>query len=105
MSFNKEVYKWVLKIPYGKITTYGFIATLLDNPRAARAVGWALRAVPADTDIPWWRVINAQGYLSIQNTNFPKDIQKGLLEKEGIKVSSKYLVDLDQYLWKPNQKL
>lgn len=101
MNFYKRAYKAIEKIPSGNVTTYGYIATMLGKPRAARIVGWALRNLPADTAVPWWRVINAQGYLSIQNPHFPKDVQKMLLEKEGILVRKKYIVDLERYMWRP----
>jgi methylated-DNA-protein-cysteine methyltransferase-like protein len=100
MTFNSKVYKAVSKIPRGKVTSYGFIATLIGKPRSARQVGWALMNIPNNLDIPWWRVINSKGFISIKNPNVPKDLQKQLLEKEGIHVSSKYVVDLDKYLWR-----
>ncbi|MFC1780507.1 MGMT family protein [Patescibacteria group bacterium] len=100
MTFNKKVYKAVLRIPYGKVTSYGFIATLIGKPRSSRQVGWALMNIPDGCDIPWWRVINSKGFISIKNPNVPKDIQKQLLEKEGLKVSDKYMVDLDKHLWR-----
>lgn len=101
MKFHQKVYKVVRKIPKGKVTSYGFIATLLGKPRAARQVGWALFNMTEDLKIPWWRVINSKGYISIKNPNAPKELQKHLLEKDGIKVSDKFMVDLDKYLWRP----
>ena len=101
MNFSKKVFNLVNKIPYGKIVTYGYIATVIGSPRASRQVGWALATLPPYSEVPWWRVINAQGYLSIKNDNFSKDHQKELLKKEGIVVSSKYIVDLQKYHWRP----
>lgn len=101
MNFNKRVYKLVTKIPKGKVTSYGFIATLLGKPHAARQVGWALFNMVEGLDIPWWRVINSKGFISIKNPNAPKELQKHLLEKDGLKVSDKFMVDLNKYMWRP----
>ena len=104
MNFHKRVFKAVSKIPRGNVTSYGFIATYIDKPRSARAVGWALRTLPYETNVPWWRVINSHGYISIKNPSFSKELQKYLLEKEGIPVSNKFMVDLRKYMWRPNEK-
>ena len=104
MNFHQRVYALVKKIPKGRVTSYGFVATLLGNPRAARQVGWALFNMTEDREIPWWRVINSKGYISIRNPNAPKELQKFLLEKEGIKVSDKFMVDLKKYIWRPHEK-
>jgi methylated-DNA-protein-cysteine methyltransferase-like protein len=104
MSFNEKVYKAVSQIPKGKVTSYGFIATLLGKPRAARQVGWTLFNMVERLDIPWWRVINSKGYISIKNPNAPKELQKHLLEKDGIQVSDKFMVDLNKYMWRPHEK-
>ncbi|MFH1544189.1 MAG: MGMT family protein [Patescibacteria group bacterium] len=99
VSFNSRVYKAVSRIPKGKVTTYGFISALIGSPRAARQVGWALRNTPEGVHIPWWRVINSNGYISIRNPEVTKDLQKELLEKEGVKVSEKYVIKLRIFQW------
>lgn len=101
-NFNQQVYAAVSKVPFGTVTTYGYIATMIGRPRAARIVGWALRNLPEGVDVPWWRIINSQGYISIQNPHAPKELQKLLLEKEGIEVSDKLMVNLNRYLWRPH---
>jgi methylated-DNA-protein-cysteine methyltransferase-like protein len=101
VSFHADVYKAVSRIPKGKVTTYGFIAALIGHPRSARQVGWALRNTPKGVNIPWWRVINATGYISIKNPEVTKNLQKELLEKEGIRVTRKYTVNLKESLWTP----
>lgn len=103
MNFSNRVYKVVSKIPKGKVTSYGFTATLLGKPRAARQVGWALFNMVEGQAIPWWRVINSKGYISIKKPNAPKELQKHLLEKDGIQVSDKFMVDLKKYLWRPKK--
>ena len=103
MNFYQEVYKLVKKIPKGKVATYGQIATLISTPRAARAVGYALRTLPENTDIPWWRVINSKGEISIQNIEHPAEEQSELLKQEGVVISKSneiFSIDLSSYIWK-----
>ena len=102
MTFREKVLKTVSQLPSGKVTNYGFIAILAGKPKAARTIGWILSSIPQDSDIPWWRVINSKGYISIRNTNISKEIQKELLEKEGITVNENFMVDLNKYLWRPD---
>lgn len=100
-GFYEQVYKLTKKIPKGKVATYGQIAALLGKPRSARLVGWALNNCPID--VPWQRVINRHGMISIKNRHATKDLQASLLKKENIKVEFKqgnYWVDLKPYLWK-----
>ena len=102
MNFFAKVYQITKKIPKGRVATYGQIAAMITTPRAARVVGFALRALPAD--IPWHRVINSQGMISIENINCPPELQAKLLFKEDVKVEfieGNYFIDLKKYLWKP----
>lgn len=103
ISFFKEVYKLVKKVPKGKVTSYGRIAALLGKPRAARAVGYALNALSKTQEqtVPWQRVINSQGKISFRGDTGRSILQKKILEKEGIKFSASETVDLDLYGW-PN---
>lgn len=94
------MYQIILQIPLCKVATYGQIAATIGSPRAARQVGWALRVL-SDLQIPWWRVINSKGYLSIKNSQVPKELQKELLEKEGVEVNNKFVVNLKKYQWRP----
>ena len=101
-NFYQLVYKLVRRIPRGRVATYGQVAALLGRPRGARLVGWALRACPPN--VPWQRVINHQGMISIENLNAPKQLQAELLKAEGIKVNfsdNNFWVKLEQYLWRP----
>lgn len=101
MNFYHEVYRWARKIPKGKVATYGQIATLISTPRSAQVVGFALRALPKDNDVPWQRIINSRGRISIQNPKWPQSEQARLLKEEGIEVVFRdhaYWVDLAQYL-------
>lgn len=101
MSFNQLVYRLVAQIPVGKVMTYGQVAALLGRPGAARQVGYALAATPAELDLPWHRVINAQGGIS-RRAN-PDDVayQRMLLEAEGVVFDQQGRVSLRQCRWQP----
>ena len=102
MTFREQVYRKVSEIPEGKVATYGQIARLIDHPRSARQVGFALRALGLNEEnIPWWRVINSRGEITINHGDggIEKEIQSQLLEKEGIVVSNKKTVELIVNLW------
>lgn len=101
-----RIYNSVRKIPKGKVATYGQIAAMVGSPRAARIVGWALRSLDAGTKVPWQRVINKDGMISIENMNCPREQQAALLRSEGVEVTEQdgnFWVDLKQYLWQPGE--
>jgi methylated-DNA-protein-cysteine methyltransferase-like protein len=104
-NFYEQVYAVVRRIPPGKVTSYGRVAKMLGRPNAARAVGYALSALKdrrqdeAYADIPWQRVINSQGRISIVNREHSADRQAELLRAEGIAVSDEHRIDLETYLW------
>jgi methylated-DNA-protein-cysteine methyltransferase-like protein len=104
-NFYEQVYAVVRQIPRGKVTSYGRIADMLGAPNAARAVGYALRALKDKkdnqgySDIPWQRVINSKGRISIVNREFGAQMQADLLRKEGVAVSEELRINLDKYLW------
>ena len=105
MKTYQKVYNLVKKIPQGKVMTYGQIGQILDlNPRV---VGWALnrlvKPTPTAQTVPWQRVINSKGGISTNKLmNIPLDLQKKLLEKEGIEFDKNQKVDLKKYVWKIN---
>lgn len=98
--FKKKVYDAVKMIPKGRVSTYGQIALLIGNPRASRAVGNALHVNPDPEHTPCFRVVNGEGYLSGAFAFGGRDVQKKMLEKDGIRVQDGQ-VDLEKYLWKP----
>lgn len=98
-SFYDRVYAEVRRIPPGRVATYGHVAALAGNPRAARTVGWALHALPDDADVPWQRVINARGGISISKVGLPAELQRALLEAEGVEFRADGTVDLDRWGW------
>ena len=102
--FYQKVYLTVSKIPYGKVATYGQIADLIYAYGSARQVGWALRRLKLPSNIPWHRVINSKGLITMSVSRNGTDwIQKELLEKEGIKLTSKMKIDIKKYLWRPKE--
>ncbi len=98
-GYYDDVYDLVMRIPRGKVSTYGSIAAMTPVPRGARGVGWALAGLGPERAqiIPWWRVINAAGRISNQRN---AALQRELLEAEGIAFDEHGYVDLRRYLWK-----
>ncbi len=104
IAFNEQVWELVRQIPAGKVTTYGRIAEMIPPPRdmnpkdylafGARWVGGAMAGCPAD--VPWQRVINAQGKISLRRG---AEAQRKLLEAEGVQFDGRQRVDLKVYLW------
>lgn len=95
----EQIYAVVKQIPSGNVATYGQIATLAGYYRQARQVGFALHAVPSD-DIPWHRVINAQGKISL-NLEMGGAVQRKLLESEGVVFNGSGVIPLRRYQWQP----
>ena len=94
----ERIWETVRKIPNGKVATYGRIARASGLPRQARLVGYALHNLPLDFDVPWHRVINSQGRISLPKNGGHYERQQRLLVKEGI-VFLKDRVDLKRYEW------
>lgn len=88
-----EVYAVVRQIPRGRVATYGQIAFWLGWAHGARTVGWAMRACPPD--VPWHRVVNSRGEISIADT----ETQRALLEAEGIVFSEAGRIPLRRFAW------
>lgn len=98
-NFYASVYRLVAQIPQGRVTTYGQIARWLGHPSAARAVGYALHALPTGSDFPWQRVINAAGRISSRGDRHYEAIQRTLLEAEGVRFDTYGHVDLQVFGW------
>ncbi len=103
-NFYERVWGVVGEVPRGRVVTYGQVAVVLGAPSAARAVGYALRALPPDTDVPWWRVINAKGGISLRGRGAGADLQRELLEGEGVAFDAADTVDLRVYRWWPEDE-
>lgn len=90
----------IKKIPRGKVATYGQIAALAGNPRAARQVAWVLHSAADKEKLPWQRVINSQGGISLPRYG-GYELQRALLVKEGVKFDSAEHIDLARFQWRP----
>ena len=94
----KIIYELVRQIPEGRVATYGQIARLAKWGRRARHVGWAMHACPED--VPWHRVINSKGEVSRRASSDHHELQRLLLEAEGVLFDDRGRVDLGSFLWK-----
>lgn len=97
----ERIYAAVRRIPSGSVATYGQIARLAGLPRHARQVGYALNALPAGSDLPWHRVVNAGGKISQRAEPHFEGIQRDLLEQEGIVFGPSGAIPLSRYQWDP----
>lgn len=89
----------VQAIPKGQVCTYGQVAVLAGSPGAARQVGWVMAGLSESESeyVPWQRVINAQGKISIRNRGTMADLQRALLQSEGIEFQKNDSVDLTRF--------
>jgi methylated-DNA-protein-cysteine methyltransferase-like protein len=99
--FHRLVYRVVRRVPRGKVVTYGQVAAILGQPRAARAVGTALAALrgPLLDTVPWQRVITASGRCRHRD-GFWGSVQRDLLEREGVRFDRRGHVDLGRFRWR-----
>lgn len=97
--FTRRVYALVRGIPRGRVLSYGEVAALAGKPQAPRAVGGALSAIPDDMEIPWWRVVNGTGRISTSPIHHTAQVQRAMLEDEGVEFGSGGTIDWDRYGW------
>jgi methylated-DNA-protein-cysteine methyltransferase-like protein len=97
-SLHSRIVSIIRRIPGGKVSTYGQIAALAGNPRAARQVVRALHSSSDKQKLPWHRVINSRGMISLQRGQ-GFELQQALLRDEGVAVSDGGQVDLKRFLW------
>lgn len=101
-GFDQRVYAAVARIPPGQLATYGQIAELIGAWGCARQVGWALRRLPLPSEIPWHRVVNADGRIAMTPSREGSDwIQRQLLLAEGIPVDGEGRLPLARFRWRP----
>ena len=104
-DFFKDVIEVVKLIPQGKVTSYGMIVNYLGAKKSSRLVGWALYKVSQNSEIPEYRVVNRNGWLTGKN-NFPtQNYMKDELQKEGLNIKEDSIVDFNKYLWDPIKEL
>lgn len=100
-NYVREFYGIIQLIPKGKVATYGQIAKLAGLPKHARHVGFALKNMADDSVVPWHRVINSQGKISLSKEDgFGENIQAIKLQSEGVVVIDGR-VNLKRYQWNP----
>jgi methylated-DNA-protein-cysteine methyltransferase-like protein len=96
-----RIYAVVRRVPHGRVTTYGAVARIAGLPGHARQVGYALSALPTGTSVPWHRVINAQGKLSLERVGSSSGTtQRIRLVREGVVVSAGGKVSLARFGWR-----
>ncbi|MBJ6752594.1 MGMT family protein [Geomonas anaerohicana] len=100
-STYRHIYAVVYQIPKGQVATYGQVAALAGLPGRARQVGYALSALN-DPSVPWHRVINAKGEISLRSGGSAGDeLQRLRLEEEGVGFDSHGRIPLHIYRWRP----
>lgn len=97
-TFDK-IYETVARIPEGKVATYGQIAAMSGIPRGARVVGWAMQSAPEHLKLPCHRVVNRSGRLAPEHAFGGQEIQRALLEQEGIFFKINGAIDMKKHLW------
>lgn len=98
ISFSEQVKRVIKSIPYGRVATYGQIAFMAGNYRGARQVAWVLHSSSESDDLPWHRVINSKGGISLpQGEGYEQ--QKNLLIAEGIQLDENDRINLKDFLW------
>jgi methylated-DNA-protein-cysteine methyltransferase-like protein len=99
-SFYDRVYAVVSQVPFAHVVTFGQVAALAGSPRAARATGYALHALPWESPVPWWRVVNVTGAISLRAGPGPA-LQRQLLVEEGVIFGLAGCIDLERFGWLP----
>lgn len=105
----RRIWRTVARIPRGRVATYGQIADLAGLGRGARLVGRALRCLPPDSGVPWHRVVNASGRISLPPGSEARERQQALLAAEDVAVVGGRIdlgryrwASLDEVLWRPD---
>ncbi len=102
LPFTRDALTVIKDIPQGKVLTYGRVAAIAGKKNGARQVSRLLHSMSRKHDLPWHRVINAKGKISLKPSN-GYELQKALLESEGVRFSKHETVDLKIYLWSPDE--
>lgn len=103
MTRYERIWRVVRRIPRGRVATYGQVAALAGIPRGARQVGYALHALPDMSPVPWHRVLNVRGSISLRSGGAPIT-QLLRLEREGVRFDSGGRTDLSRFQWRPRAR-
>ena len=99
-NIYQEIYEIVAEIPEGWVATYGQIAWMAGRPRAARVVGYAMKRAPWELDLPCHRVVNRLGELAPPHVFGGEDVQRSLLEEEGVVFLENGRIDMEKCQWR-----
>jgi methylated-DNA-protein-cysteine methyltransferase-like protein len=102
-QFTERVLYIIKQIPPGKVMSYGQVAAYAGVPRAARQVGWILNK-SQDDSLPWWRVLNNSGRITIKGSAFSPQAQAALLQDEGISFDAELTCDIQKFRYQPTQE-
>lgn len=97
ITYQQAVYNIVRQIPRGTVASYGQVARIAGGGISARMVGYALAALPPGSNVPWQRVVNSQGRISLPG--FGRAMQEKLLHEEGIVFGPDGKIDFDEFGW------
>jgi len=98
----ERIYRTIRRVPRGRVATYGQIAEMA-KASGPRQVGYALHSLPDGHDVPWHRIINSRGMISLESGIGGKSLQRALLEAEKVVFDSKGRVDMKHYQWKKSR--
>ena len=98
--FSNEVIQLIKSIPKGKVATYGQLAAFAGNPSGARQVARILHSCSRKEELPWQRVVNRNGQISLRPGN-GYETQKQILQQEGVSFDNDDKINFDRYLWAP----
>lgn len=102
LGAQQQVFELVRGIPRGRVMTYGQISEILAARLSPRAVGWMMHRCP--DGVPWQRVVNASGGCSTDRLpDFPKGLQRSMLEGEGVEFRANGTLNLERYRWWPGR--
>lgn len=105
MTRYERVWAVVRKIPRGRVATYGQVAILAGLPGQARFAGYAMAALPANSRVPWQRVVNAQGRISPRRGGAEGEaLQRAMLRREGVRFDGEGAIRLAAFRWRPRTR-
>jgi len=95
---HESIYRIVRLIPAGRVATYGQVAAFAGTC-TPRMVGYAMASIPSGSDVPWHRVINSRGTISLRSGSDGHDVQRGMLESEGVVFDERGRIELKRFGW------